>query len=460
MPEIDRHMFRAYDIRGKVASSLTTEAAGGIGRAFGSYVIQRGGREVAVGMDNRRSSPALRDAFAAGLLSTGCNVVHLGLSTSPLMYFSVAYHGLDAGVNVTGSHNPPDENGFKLVTKGARPIAGSEIEALGEVAASGVFETGHGTARTLDPREEYFAHLRDATNITRPFKLVVDTGNAVGGLFAPQLLRDLGCDVVELHTELDDTFPHHLPDPQMPENVVDVQERVREVKADLGLAFDGDADRLGVVDETGERHEADYIVMVLARDVLSQKPGAEVVLDTKASRALIDDITARGGRPLLWKTGHSLIKLKMREDEAPLGGEASGHIFYQENYYLDDGLYAACKLLTYLSRVGKTLSQELSGLPKWYATPEIRVPCADDAKAEVVERAVAVLRSKYPGTDIDGFRAEMPGGWGLVRYSNTGPNITLRFEAKTPARLREIEDEVMAIVRPLLPAGAATGGGH
>jgi phosphomannomutase / phosphoglucomutase len=462
MLDIDRHMFRAYDIRGKVGSSLTPEAADAIGRAFGSYVIDQGGRDVALGLDNRQSSTGLRDAFAAGLLSTGCNVVHLGLATSPLMYFSVAYYGLDAGVNVTGSHNPPDENGFKLVVKGGKPIAGAEIEALGEVAAAGVFKTGQGTERTIDPREDYFAHLEKATNVTRRFKLVVDTGNAVGGLFAPQFLRDrLGCEVVELHTELDDTFPNHLPDPQMPENVVDVQEKVREVKADLGLAFDGDADRLGVVDDTGERHEADYLVMVLARDLLNRQPGSEVVVDTKASEALLNDIKSRGGRPLIWKTGHSLIKLKMREDEAPLGGEASGHVFYQENYYLDDGLYAACKLLTYLSQTGRSLSQELADVPKWYATPEIRVPCPDDLKAEVVEKAAAVLRSKYPGVDIDGFRAEMPGGWALVRYSNTGPNITLRFEAKTPERLKEIQDEVMQIVQPLLPAGATrAGSGH
>ncbi|HLF76391.1 MAG TPA: phosphomannomutase/phosphoglucomutase [Dehalococcoidia bacterium] len=459
MPNIDPEIFRAYDIRGKTATSLTPEVAEAIGKAFGSKVINEGGREVALGMDNRKSSPGLRDAFAMGLMSTGCNVVHLGLSTSPLMYFTVAHYGLDAGINVTGSHNPPDENGLKLVGKGARPIAGDEIQDIYTVAAAGRFPSGQGSERNLEPREAYFEHLIKATHLTRKYKLVVDTGNAVGGLFAPQFLRDrLGCEVIELFSELDDSFPNHLPDPQMPENMVDLQAKVRETGADLGIAFDGDGDRVGVVDENGERYDADYVVMVLARDVLSQHPGGEVILDTKASQALVDDISAHGGKPLLWKTGHSLIKIKMREDSAPLGGEASGHIFYQENFYLDDALFATCKLLSYLSKTGKLLSEHFAGVPKWYATPEIRVACPDDLKGEVVKKVAASLRDKYPSLEIDGIRATMPGGWAGVRQSNTGPNITLRFEANTPERLKEIQHEVEAIVAPLIPGGIKAGG--
>jgi phosphomannomutase/phosphoglucomutase len=409
-------------------------------------------------MDNRRSSPALRDAFAEGLLATGCNVVHLGLSTSPLMYFSVAKYGLDGGVNVTGSHNPPDENGFKLVVQGARPIAGDDIMALGLPAQAEDFVIGRGIARQLDARADYFAHLKANTELGRSYKLVVDTGNAVGGLFAPQFLRDIGCEVIELHTELDDTFPNHLPDPQMPENVADLQAKVRETGADLGIAFDGDADRTGVVDENGERYDADYVVMVLARDILATYPGGEVVLDTKASQALVDDVARHGGKPLLWKTGHSLIKLKMREDEAPLGGEASGHIFYKDNYYLDDALFAACKLLSYLSKTAKPLSQHFVGVPKWYATPEIRIACPDDVKGRVVQQVADALRTRYPALEIDGIRATMPGGWAGIRQSNTGPNITLRFEADSEQRLKEIQDEVMAILEPLVPGGIRAGG--
>ena len=457
MPDIDFEIFRAYDIRGKTATSLTPPVAEAIGRAFGSSVIDKGGREVALGMDNRKSSPGLRDAFAAGLMATGCDVVHLGLSTSPLMYFTVAHSGLDAGVNVTGSHNPPDENGLKLVGKGAIPIAGGEIMALGRAAAAGAFRSGSGASRSLDPKADYYSHIRSATDLKRTYKLVVDTGNAVGGLFAPQFLRDLGCEVIELFSELDDTFPNHLPDPQMPENMVDLQKKVRETGADLGIAFDGDADRIGVVDEKGERYDADYVVMVLARDVLERHPGGEVVLDTKASQALVDDITKHGGKPLLWKTGHSLIKLKMREDKAPLGGEASGHIFYQENYYLDDALFAACKLMTYLSKTGKPLSEQFAGVPKWYATPEIRVACPDNVKGLVVQQVAGVLRAKYPALEIDGIRVTMPGGWAGIRQSNTGPNITLRFEADSPQRLTAIQHEIESILAPLLPGGIKAG---
>ena len=457
MPTIDQNIFRAYDVRGKTATQLTPEVAEAVGKAFGSRVAGAGGRDVALGMDNRRSSPGLRDAFAAGLLSTGCNVVHLGLSTSPLMYFSVAHFGLDAGVNITGSHNPPDENGLKLVLESALPLAGEDIYALGREAAAGQFRTGRGQERQLDARPAYFEHLRAHTDLKRRFKLVVDTGNAVGGLFAPEFLRDIGCEVIELYTELDDSFPNHLPDPQMPENMVDLQNKVRETGADLGVAFDGDADRLGVVDELGERYDADYVVMLLARDILASHPGGEIVVDTKASQALLDDIEKHGGRPLLWKTGHSLIKLKMRQDQAPLGGEASGHIFYKENFYLDDGLFAACKLLTYLSRTGKPMSRQFEGVQKWYATPEIRVACPDDVKAKVVERAAAVLRARYPSTEIDGIRVTMPGGWAGVRMSNTGPNITLRFEANTPQRLQEIQHEIEGILAPLVPGGLKAG---
>ena len=448
---VDPGIFRAYDIRGKVGPQITPEVAETIGRAFGTYVGESGGAEIAVGMDNRLTSESLKAAVIRGLMSTGCGVLDIGMSTSPLLYFTTAKWSLTGGVNVTGSHNPLDENGFKMVGQGARPIAGSEILNVKRIIDAGAFRSGEGSARPHAPRDEYFRHLKGVVTLGRPFRVVVDTGNGVAGLFAPALLREIGCDIIELHCDLDGRFPNHLPDPQMPENVVDLQERVRETGADLGLAFDGDGDRLGVIDDRGRRHEADYILTLLARDLLVDEPGAKVILDVKSSQPVIDDIKARGGDTILGKTGHSLIKLKMREEGAPLAGEASGHIFYRENFYADDALFAACKLLRFLSRSGSKLSAELDTVPRWHATTEIRVPCPDDSKAAVAEAMATYLRGRYPCLELDGVRATFPDGWALVRASNTGPNLTLRFEARSPEGLEAIKSEVLGALRPHVP---------
>ncbi|MCH8948793.1 MAG: phosphomannomutase, partial [Chloroflexi bacterium] len=259
-------------------------------------------------------------------------------------------------------------------------------------------------------------------------------------------LRDRSGDLVELPCDLDSSYPNHLPDPQMPENVVDLQEKVRETGVDIGLAFDGDGDRLGVIDERGERHEADYILMLLARDLLAEQPGSSVIVDIKTSQPVIDDITEHGGKPIVWKTGHSHIKIKMREQETPLAGEASGHIFYAENFYADDALFAACKLLSFLAKSDKPLSAHLEDIPRWYTSPELRVPCADDRKWDVVDAVAGVLRERYPSVEIDGIRATFPDGWALVRASNTGPNLTVRFESKTEEGLAAIDAEVKAVL--------------
>ncbi len=439
---IDPGIFRAYDIRGKVGPSITTEVAEALGRAFGTYIAQDGNPEIAVGRDNRSSGEELKDALIRGLISTGATVYDIGLSTSPALYFAVGHWGLPGGINVTGSHNPPDENGFKLVGEGNRPIAGDEILKVKEVIDGGSFRSGQGHVEQREIKPEYFDRLRDATQLSRTFRVAVDTGNGVAGLYAPELLRSVGCDLVELYTELDSSFPNHLPDPQMPENVVDLQNKVRETGVDIGLAFDGDGDRLGVIDERGERHEADYILVLLARGLLSEQPGANVIMDVKTSQPVMDDIREHGGEPILWKTGHSLIKLKMREVQAPLAGEASGHLFYSENFYSDDALFAACKLLTFLSQSDKPFSAHLEGIPHWYTSPEMRVPCPDDRKVAVVEEAARELRARYESIEIDGIRAIFPDGWALVRASNTGPNLTLRYEAKSEEGLAEI-DQVM-----------------
>ena len=444
---IDAGVFRAYDVRGKVGEGITTELAELLGRAFGTYIGEEGDRQVAVGRDNRLSGEELKDALVRGLVSTGCTVYDIGLSTSPALYFASAHWGLPGGVNVTGSHNPLDENGFKFVVEGARPIAGDELLEIKKIIDAGSFRSGEGRVEQRAIKPEYLDRLKTAAKLTRPFRVVVDTGNGVAGLFAPELLREIGCEVTELYCELDGRFPNHLPDPQMPENVVDLQAKVRETGADLGLAFDGDGDRLGVIDEKGERHEADYIGMLLARGLLEEQPGAKVILDIKTSQPVIDDIKAHGGEPIVWMTGHSLIKIKMREIQAPFAGESSGHMFYSEHFYSDDALFAACKLLTFLSKSDIPFTEHLQGISRWYTTSELRVPCPDDRKVAVVEAVASYLRDRYPSVEIDGIRSTFPDGWALVRASNTGPNLTLRFEAKSADGLEAIRDEVLGVLR-------------
>ncbi len=459
---IDPGIFRAYDIRGKVGPSINADVAEALGRAFGTYVAADGGTEVAVGRDNRSSGEELQSGLKRGLVSAGCTVYDIGMSTSPALYFSVGRWGLRGGINVTGSHNPPDENGFKLVGEGNLPIAGDEILKVKEIIDAASFRSGDGRVEERDVKPEYFAHLKEAAHLARPFRVAVDTGNGVAGLFAPVLLRELGCEVIEIHTDLDSTFPNHLPDPQMPENVRCLQEKVRESGAELGLAFDGDGDRLGVIDQLGERHEADYVLMLLARDLLRERPGSPVIMDVKVSQPVMDDIAKHGGKPLIWRTGHSFIKLKMREERAPLAGEASGHLFYGDNYYSDDALFAACKLLTFLSRSDQPFTAHLEGFPRWFASPELRVPCPDDKKWDVVAEVSAYLRERYPCLETDGTRATMPDGWALVRASNTGPNLTLRFEGRSQERLDAIRSEVLDVLRRYVqvPEGAERSAGH
>jgi len=453
----DPSIFRAYDIRGKAGVSITTDLARALGRAFGTYVARDGATEIAVGRDNRASGEELKAALIEGLVSTGATVYDIGMSTSPALYFAVGHWGVAGGINVTGSHNPPDENGFKLVGAGNWPIASDEIVKVKAMIDSGSFRTGEGRIVQREVKPEYFARLKKAAKLSRPLSVAVDTGNGVAGLYAPPLLREIGCEVIELHTELDNTYPNHLPDPQMPENVVCLQEKVRETGVDVGLAFDGDGDRLGVIDERGERLEPDHIMIPLARMLLQQQPKAKVIIDIKTSQPVVDDIAQHGGEPVVWRTGHSFIKLKMREEQAPLAGEASGHIFFQENFYSDDALFAACKLLTFLSQSDRPLSAHFAEVPRWFTSPELRVPCADDRKWQVVDAVAAELRQRHPSVEIDGIRATFPDGWALIRASNTGPNLTLRFEAQTQAGLDAIDREVMAVLRKHLPDAAPAG---
>jgi phosphomannomutase/phosphoglucomutase len=449
---VDPSIFRAYDIRGKAIASINPDFAEQLGRAFGTYILEREGKrriELAVGRDNRTTGEALKRALMRGLASTGASVWDIGMATSPALYFAVGHWGLAGGINVSGSHNPPDENGFKLVARGNVPVAGAEVQKMRRVIERGEFRSGRGRIAKRSIRREYFARLRGIAKGVRRRRprVVVDTGNGVAGLYAPPLLRAIGCDIIELHTELDPTYPNHLPDPQMPENVVCLQREVKRRRADVGLAFDGDGDRLGVIDDKGERHEADFVLALLARDTLEDHRGAPIILDIKTSQPVIDDVAAHGGKPVLGRTGHSFMKLKMRQVESPLGGEASGHLFYGENYYSDDALFAACKLLAYLSRQGRPLSTLLNDIPRWLATTELRVPCPDDKKFTVTDAVSDALAARYPSSRIDGIRATFPDGWALVRASNTGPNLTLRFESKTKSGLKQIEDVVLSELR-------------
>lgn len=438
-------IFRAYDVRGRVGRDVTPAVFGQVGRAFGTLVRDRGGRAVALGMDNRLTSPPLKEAFGAGVLACGVDVHDIGVSHTPLLYFAAAHWPLDGGANITGSHNPVTDNGVKMVHAGAAPLTEDEIQGLRLAIERGAFAEGTGCLASLDPREEYFAAILKTARLDRRLRVVVDAGNGIAGSFAPELLRRLGCEVAELYCESDGSFPNHLPDPEMEENMRDLAARVRETGADLGLAYDGDADRVGVVDELGRRHEADLVLALLARDLLGRHPGARVVFDVKCSQVLVDDIRAHGGEPVMWKTGHSLLKRKMREEGILLGGEVSGHMFFAESWYgVDDALLASCRLLDYLARDAQPASAHFDTLPHLYATPELKAPCPDDRKFEIVAEVADELRHQFETIDIDGVRILFPGGWGLVRASNTSPFLTLRFEARTAADLAAMKQIIYA----------------
>jgi len=445
---INPFIFRAYDVRGKVGRDITPEVFAEVGRAYSTLVKRRGGRTIALGMDNRASSAALKESFGAGVLSTGVDVVDIGVNHTPLLYFATAHWKLDGGATVTGSHNPVSDNGVKMVHAGAAPLTEDEIQALLAGIKSGDFERGSGQLTRRDPREEYFQAITERVRLARPLRVVVDAGNGIAGSFAPELLRRLGCQVVELYCESDGTFPNHLPDPEMEENTLDLVRKVLEERADVGIAYDGDADRVGVIDERGRRHEADLILALLARDLLARHPGAQVLFDVKCSQVLVDEVEAHGGRPVMWKTGHSHLKRKMREDGILLGGEVSGHMFFAENWYgVDDGILASCKVLELLARNPAPASSHFDSLPHLHNTPELKAPCADDRKFDVVRELAQEFKSRHDTIDIDGARILFPDGWGLVRASNTNPYLTLRFEGRTAAAVDDMKRQVFDALR-------------
>jgi phosphomannomutase/phosphoglucomutase len=445
---INPYIFRAYDVRGKVGLDITPEVFAEVGRAYGTLIRRRGGNTIALGMDNRTTSPPLKEAFAAGVLSTGVDIVDIGVNHTPLLYFAVAHWRLDGGATVTGSHNPVSDNGVKMVHGGAAPLTEEEIQGLLATISTGDFERGSGRRTERNPRDDYFDAITSRVRLARGLTVVVDAGNGIAGSFAPELLRRLGAEVIELYCESDGTFPNHLPDPEMEENTRDLVAKVLETRADIGLAYDGDADRVGVVDERGRRHEADLILALLARDLLTRHPGAPVVFDVKCSQALVDDIRAHGGRPVMWKTGHSHLKRKMREDGILLGGEVSGHMFFAESWYgVDDGILASCKILELMARDPRPVSAHFDALPHFHSTPELKAPCPDDKKFAVIAELAADFKRRYETIDIDGVRVLFSDGWGLVRASNTNPYLTLRFEGRSAAAVDRMKAEVYAALR-------------
>jgi phosphomannomutase len=461
--QVAASIFKAYDIRGIVGQTLNEPMAEHLGRAFGTEALKLGERAVAVGRDGRVSGPSLSGALIRGLRSTGIDVIDLGAVTTPMLYYVAATRGdlgCHSGIQVTGSHNPKDYNGFKMVLAG-KAIYGDDIQGLRQRIEKEDYASGAGSLTELDVLAEYTQRIIGDCKLARPLKIVVDSGNGIPGASAPGILRALGCEVSELYSEVDGDFPNHHPDPSKPENLVDLIQAVKAQGADLGLAFDGDGDRLGVVTKEGHNIFPDRQIMLFAKDVLSRVPGAPIIFDVKCSQRLAVAIREAGGVPVMYKTGHSLVKAKLKELKSPFAGEMSGHIFFGERWYgFDDATYTAARLLEILSKVADP-SAVLNALPTSFSTPELNVACAEGEHHEVIDKLRQT--AKFDGaemTTIDGLRADYPDGFGLVRASNTTPVLVLRFEGQTPEALERIRGVFMAAILAVKPDAHVGASAH
>jgi len=447
-----KSIFKAYDIRGIVNQTLDASVARQIGQAFGSAALAKGEKSVVIGRDGRLSGPELCSALAEGLQSAGVNVIDIGVVATPIVYYATQVLETQSGIMVTGSHNPPDYNGFKMVLAG-EAIHGQTIQDLYQAIVANQLASGAGSYRSQDIRAAYLERIVSDVKLARPMKIAIDCGNGVAGAFAGDLYRALGCEVTELFCEVDGTFPNHHPDPAHPENLQDLINCLAQGDAEIGLAFDGDGDRLGVVTRDGQIIYPDRQLMLFAEDVLLRHPGQKILYDVKCTRHLAGWIRERGGEPLMWKTGHSLVKAKMRETGAPLGGEMSGHIFFKDRWYgFDDGLYAGARLLELLSRVGDP-SALLNALPQSVSTPELQLQLQEGENFALIARLQQ--EAEFPDAvqviDIDGLRVEYADGFGLARSSNTTPVVVLRFEAESEAALRRIQDEFKRVLLAVKP---------
>jgi phosphomannomutase / phosphoglucomutase len=439
-------IFREYDIRGIADTELPDAGTELLGQAFGTYLQRHAGKRVALGRDTRLSSPRLHDALLRGLVASGCEVLDIGIVPTPVLYYSVIYLEANGGVMITGSHNPPEFNGFKVVA-GASTIHGEAIQEVRQMIEARDLARGTGSVHQADAVTPYVEEVSSQFQFARPIKVVVDAGNGAGGPAMHRILKQLNVEATELYFEMDGHFPNHHPDPTVPANLEALIAVVRRAGADLGIAFDGDADRIGAVDETGAVMYGDQLMILYGREILSRKPGATFVGEVKCSQLMYDELRACGGNPIMWKTGHSLIKAKMKECRAELAGEMSGHMFFADRYFgFDDALYAACRLMEIVANSPEPLSAKFAGLPKTVTTPEIRFDCPDEVKFEVVRNAARQLRARYPTVDVDGVRVLFPEGWGLVRASNTQPVLVMRFEAATAELLTRYRDEVERVV--------------
>lgn len=451
---IPSHIFREYDIRGIAGRELTEDVALAIGKSFGTVLVREGKKTVAIGHDHRWSAEFLYRGLTEGLKSTGLTVVQIGLVPTPVVYFYVATQNIDAGISLTGSHNPADENGFKF-QHASRSFYGADIQKLRVLIEANDFVAGAGKVEIPDHAaliKDYENYVAGIFKFTKKLKVVVDTGHGMGALTALDLIRRFGHDLTVLYGNLDPKMPDHLADPSVLANLKDLQKKVVETKADIGIAFDGDADRIGVVDEKGQIIYGDKLLLLYAREILTRKPGAIIIGDVKSSKQIYDDIAKRGGQPIMWKTGHSLIKAKMKETGAEMAGEMSGHMFFKDRWLgFDDAVYAACRILEIADKANAPFSSLLADVPQLVNTPEIRFELPEAIKFKVVAQVVANLKKKYEVVDIDGARVQFPDGWGLVRASNTQPVLVMRYEAQTQKRLDEIreivEGEIKSVMR-------------
>lgn len=427
-------IFRAYDIRGVFGEDLTLDIAENIGKAFGTYIDG----DMVLGMDNRSSSEDLKKSLISGLVSTGTNVIDIGVVPTPVLYFGIEHFKKEGGIMLTASHNPPEYNGFKL-NRGKLPLTSEEIQGLKKIIESGNFKKGSGKTEKKDISDLYKNYITSKFKLQKKLKVMIDAANATCGPIAPQIFRELGCDVVEIYCEPDGSFPNHPPDPTVEENLGEIKSRIIKEGADLGIAYDGDGDRVVFIDEKGNDLKGDISVILLSRNLLKDNKGEKILFEVKASRILIKDIEDSGGVPLMWKVGHSFIQKKLSDDNLIFGGETSGHFFFSENFGFDDGIFASAKIAEILSESDKTLSEIVSTIPS-YPMVDQRIFCPDDRKFDIVEKMKEDFSSKYDVITIDGVRVELKEGWGLVRASNTEPALVIRYEAETEEKLEEIKN--------------------